>query len=58
MVKMPKTLRSFAEQRRLIQLAASGKSLETIVRIIERPPETVLRMAARLGVSVKAKPKG
>ena len=44
---------SFAFDRRLKELAASGKSLDAIARALRRPPETILRMARRLGVSVK-----
>jgi len=49
---------SYAEDRRLMKLAASGKSLEAIAELLKRPPATVRKMALRLSVSAKAKPKG
>jgi hypothetical protein len=58
MATAPKTRWSFAEERLLMKLAASGESLDGIARTIQRTPETVRRMAKRLGVSLKAKPKG
>jgi hypothetical protein len=42
---------SFAEDRRLIQLAATLKSLEAVADQMKRTPERVARMAKRLGVS-------
>jgi DNA-binding Lrp family transcriptional regulator len=51
---------SFKEQRQLMKLAAASQSLEIIADRLQRPAETVLRMARRLGVSVgirKAKRK-
>jgi hypothetical protein len=56
-------MRSFAEDRRLIQLAGSLKSLEAVSKRLGRKPEAVAKMAKRLGVSLKsdrpkAKPKG
>jgi len=51
MAKMAtKTRGSFAEDRRLIQLAASLKSLEAVADEMKRTPEKVARMAKRLGV--------
>jgi len=58
MAKAVKTRWSFAKDRRLMQLAASGKSLETIAGLMKRPVPTIRRVAVRLGISVKAKPKG
>jgi hypothetical protein len=51
---------SFAEERRLIQLAGSLKSLEAVAKQMGRKPEAVAKMAKRLGVSLKsdAGPKG
>jgi hypothetical protein len=55
---------SFAEDRRLIQLAGSLKSLEAVAKHLGRKPESVAKTAKRLGVSMKsgaqpkAKPKG
>jgi DNA-binding CsgD family transcriptional regulator len=57
---MAKTARgsfSYAEERNLLQLAKSGKSLEEIARMMGRPAETIRRVAKRLGVSVKPKAK-
>jgi hypothetical protein len=45
---------SFAEDRRLIQLAATLKSLEAVSDQMKRTPERVARMAKRLGVSLKS----
>lgn len=55
MAKKARIRSSFAEERRLMQLAASGKSLEAIARLIKRPPKTVRRMAMRLGIFLKGK---
>jgi hypothetical protein len=55
MAKTAKTHWSFAEDRQVIQLAKSGKSIETIATMMERPIKAVRRAALRLGVSVKAK---
>jgi hypothetical protein len=49
-----KTRWSFAEDRRLIQLAASLKSLEAVADEMKRTPENVARMAKRLGVFLKS----
>jgi hypothetical protein len=49
-----KTRWSFAEDRRLIQLAASLKSLEAVADELELPPKNVARTAKRLGVSLKS----
>jgi hypothetical protein len=46
---------SFAEQRKLIELAAASEDLETIVRIMKRPAKTVLKIAKQLGVKVKSR---
>jgi hypothetical protein len=45
---------SFAEDRRLIQLAATLKSLKAVADQMKRTPERVARMAKRLGVSLKS----
>jgi hypothetical protein len=45
MAKMTKTRWSFAEDRRLIQLAASLKSLEALADELERTPKNVARTA-------------
>jgi hypothetical protein len=55
---------SFADDRRLIQLAGSLKSLEAVAKQLGRKPEAVAKTAKRLGVFLKAadrpkaKPKG
>ena len=50
---------SYADDRRLIQLAASSKSVKAIADEMNRPPERVTQMALRLGISLKSatKPK-
>jgi len=55
MVKMASNTHwSFAEDRRLIQLAASLKSLEAVADELERPPRSVARTAKRLVISLKS----
>jgi hypothetical protein len=49
-----KTRWSFAEDRRLIQLAASSKSLKAVADELERTPKSVARTAKRLVVSLKS----
>jgi hypothetical protein len=55
---------SFADDRRLIQLAASLKSLEAVAKQLGKDPKAVAKTAKRLGVSLKStsrpkvKPKG
>jgi hypothetical protein len=49
---------SFAEDRRLMQLAYSLKSLEAVSKRLGRKPESVAKSARRLGISLKIKPKG
>lgn len=46
---------SFKEDRRLMALAKSLKSLEEIARTTGRSPESIKKMAIRLGLSVKQK---
>jgi hypothetical protein len=48
---MPKW--SYSDDRRLIQLASSTKSLEVVAKKLDRKPEAVARSAKRLGVSLK-----
>jgi hypothetical protein len=50
-----KTSWSFKEQRQLIELAQASKSLDKVVKAIGRPPQTIMKMAMRLGVSFKPK---
>jgi hypothetical protein len=45
---------SFAEDRRLIQLAASLKPLAAVAAELKRTPKNVARTSKRLGVSLKA----
>jgi hypothetical protein len=44
---------SFKEDRRLMELARSSKSLEEVVRATGRSPERIKKMAMRLGLSIK-----
>jgi hypothetical protein len=46
---------SFAEQRRLIEIAASSKSFEDIVNRVGRKPDSVRKMAIRLGIILNRK---
>lgn len=48
---------SFAHDRRVIELAKAGKSLEEAARIMDRPPERIREVARRLGVSFKSNSK-
>jgi hypothetical protein len=47
-------MRSFAADRRLIQLAGSLKSLEAVAKRLGRKPESVAKTARRLGISLKS----
>jgi hypothetical protein len=49
-----KTRWSFAEDRRLIQLAASSKSFKAIADELARPPKSVAGTAKRLGVFLES----
>jgi len=44
---------SFKEDRRLMKLARSSKSLEEVVKITGRSPNRIKQMAMRLGLSIK-----
>jgi len=48
---------SYAEDRRLIQLAASSKSVKAIADEMNRAPERVVQMAKRLGISLNSAAK-
>jgi hypothetical protein len=48
---------SYADDRRLIQLAAFSKSVKAIADEMNRPPERVVQMATRLGISLKSTAK-
>jgi hypothetical protein len=43
---------SFADDRRLIKLAKSSKSLETVARQLGKDPKAVAKAARRLGLSL------
>jgi hypothetical protein len=45
---------SFADDRRVIELAKAKTSLEEVVRITKRTPERIRKIAMRLGVKFKA----
>jgi hypothetical protein len=45
---------SFADDRRVIELAKASKSLEEAARIMQRTPERIRRVSMRLGVSFKS----
>jgi len=45
---------SFADDRRVIELAKASKSLEEVARIMKRTPERIRKVSIRLGVSFKA----
>jgi hypothetical protein len=46
---------SFKEDRRLSELAGSGKTLEQIVKAMNRTPDFVRNRSLRLGLSIKSK---
>jgi hypothetical protein len=48
---------SYVDDRRLIQLAASSKSVNAIADEMNRPPERVVQMALRLGIFLKSAAK-
>ena len=45
---------SYANDRRVIELAKASKSLEEAARIMKRKPERIRKVAMRLGVSFKS----
>ena len=47
----------FKEQRHLIELASASRSLDEVAKAMGRKPETIKKMAMRLGVSFKPKDK-
>jgi hypothetical protein len=51
MVRTPRW--SFREDRRLMELARSSKSLEEVAKVTGRSPERIRKMAMRLGLSIK-----
>jgi hypothetical protein len=44
---------SFADDRRVIELAKAAKSPEEIARIMKRTPEGIRKRSMRLGISFK-----
>jgi hypothetical protein len=54
MTRKTKTQWSFAKDRRLIQLAATLKSLEAVADEMKLTPKNVARTAKRLGISLKS----
>jgi hypothetical protein len=48
---------SFKDDRRLMELARSSKSLEQVVRIVGRSPDAIKKAAMRLGISFKSRAK-
>jgi len=48
---------SFANDRRVIELAKAAKSLEEAARVMKRKPERIRKVAMRLGVSFKTEKK-
>jgi hypothetical protein len=44
---------AFADDRRLMKLAASSRSLEAVAKQMNRDPLTVAKIAKRLGVFLK-----
>jgi hypothetical protein len=44
---------SFKEDRRLLELAKSEKTLEQIAQAMDRSPESIRKSAIRLGTSIK-----
>lgn len=53
MVRKPRW--SFREDRRLIELARAAKSLEEVAKVTGRSPESIRKMALRLGLSIKSR---
>jgi len=48
---------SFKEQRHLIELARASKSLDEAAKATGRKPETIKKMAMRLGISFRPNAK-
>ena len=46
---------SYKEDRRLSELAASGKTLEQIAKAMDRTPNGIRNRSIRLGLSIKSK---
>jgi transposase len=54
MTKKTQTKWSFAKDRRMIQLAATLKSLEAVADEMKLTPKNVARTVKRLGISLKS----
>ena len=51
--KLKQVRRSYAGDRRLLELAKSSKSPEEIARLMNRSPAAVYKLAIRLGVPLR-----
>jgi hypothetical protein len=49
---------SYKDDRRLSELAGSGKTLEQIAKAMDRTPVGIRNRSIRLGVSIKSKAAG
>jgi hypothetical protein len=47
---------SFKEDRRLLELAKSEKTLEQIAKAMDRSPDSIRKSARRLGASIRSIP--
>ena len=47
---------SFKEERRLLELARTEKTLEQIARALDRSPDSVRKSARQLGASISSIP--
>ena len=52
--KLKRARSSYAEDRRLLALAASSKSLEEVAHLMGRSPAAIYKMALRLGAPLRA----
>jgi hypothetical protein len=55
--KLKNTGWSYAQDRRVLELAAQSKSLEQIANLMDRTPKVIRKVAVRLGISFKAREK-
>jgi hypothetical protein len=53
MARQPRKHRCYAEDRRLLELAANARSPEEIANLMNRPPETIRKVALRLGIFLR-----
>jgi DNA-directed RNA polymerase sigma subunit (sigma70/sigma32) len=49
---------SFKDDRRVMELARSSKTLDEIAKAMDVTPDRIRKVAVRLGVSVRSKPTG